>query len=42
MPIGGGGHVEVYAPKGMSDNEVLEQLVANYRPGCIQPTWPDK
>jgi hypothetical protein len=31
MPVGGRGHVEVYAPKDMSDNEALELLVANYR-----------
>jgi hypothetical protein len=32
MPLGGRGHVEVYAPKDMSDNEALAQLVAGYRP----------
>jgi hypothetical protein len=32
MPVGGRGHVEMYAPKDMSDDEVLEQLAANYRP----------
>jgi len=31
MPVGGRGHVEIYAPKDMSDNEVLEELAANYR-----------
>jgi hypothetical protein len=36
MPIGGHGHVEVYAPKDMSDNEVLEQMAANYRPGAAR------
>ena len=30
MPVGGRGHVEIYAPKDMSDNEALEQLVARY------------
>jgi hypothetical protein len=32
MPVGGRGHVEVYAPKNMSDNEALELLAAHYRP----------
>ena len=32
MPVGGRGHVEVYAPKDMSDNETLELLAAYYRP----------
>ncbi len=32
MPVGGRGHVEVSAPKNMSDNEALELLAANYRP----------
>jgi hypothetical protein len=30
--VGGRGHVEIYAPKDMSDNEALEQLVARYGP----------
>jgi hypothetical protein len=31
MPVGGRGHIEVYAPKDMSDNEALELQAANYR-----------
>jgi hypothetical protein len=31
MPVGGRGHVEVYAPKDMTDNEALELLAVNYR-----------
>ena len=38
MPVGGRGHVEVYAPKDMSDDDVLERLVANYRP-AIRPAF---
>jgi hypothetical protein len=38
MPVGGRGHVKVYAPKDMSGNEVLEQLVANYRPTALNPS----
>jgi hypothetical protein len=34
MPVGGRGHIEVYAPKDMSDNDVLEELTANYRPAA--------
>jgi hypothetical protein len=34
MPVGGRGHVEVYAPKNMSDNEALELLAAHYRPAA--------
>ena len=34
MPVGGRGHIEVYAPKDMSDNDVLEELSANYRPAA--------
>jgi hypothetical protein len=38
MPVGGRGHVKVYAPKDMSGNEVLEQLVANYRLAALNPS----
>jgi hypothetical protein len=34
MPVGGRGHVEVYAPKEMNDNEALELLAAHYRPAA--------
>jgi hypothetical protein len=32
MPVGGRGHVEVYASKDMSDNEALDFLAARYGP----------
>jgi hypothetical protein len=34
MPVGGRGHVEVYAPKDVTDNEALELLAAHYRPAA--------
>ena len=34
MPVGGKGHIEVYAPKDMSDNEALEQMARSYRPAA--------
>jgi hypothetical protein len=34
MPVGGRGHVEVYAPKDMSGNEALKLLAAHYRPAA--------
>jgi hypothetical protein len=34
MPVGRRGHVEVYAPKDRSYNEVPERLAANQRPAA--------
>jgi hypothetical protein len=36
MLVGGRGHVEVYAPKDIADNEAPEQMAANYRQGAAR------